>query len=86
MKNTPIRRQKDGFYYVGDQKFKELVGRTESGKASYSKVWAGTAYKTPGGLTKDDLMHNGRRIVSKSRHDNAQKNKPLGDHLGKGFL
>ena len=36
---------------------------------SRAKVMHGGAEKTTGGLTKDDLMYNGKgRIVSKKRH------------------
>ena len=36
---------------------------------SRAKVMHGVAEKTSGGLTKDDLMYNGKgRIVSKKRH------------------
>ena len=45
---------------------------------SYAKVWHGTLKKTPGGLTKKDLMKNKRgKIVSKKRHNLAKKKKTL---------
>ena len=38
----------------------------------------GTAYKTPGGLTKDKLMFNkNNRIVSRKKHNTAKKEKRL---------
>ena len=50
-------------------------------EGSRAQVWHGTAYKTAGGLKKDDLkMHNGR-IVSKKASKNASAQKHL-----KGFL
>ena len=40
-------------------------------RGSRAQVMHGTAEKTVGGLTKDDLMYNkAGRIVSKSRHRN----------------
>ena len=45
-------------------------------KNSYAKVWHGTLKKTPGGLTKSDLMKNKwGRIVSKRKHNLGKKNK-----------
>ena len=45
---------------------------------SRAQVWHGTAYKTSGGLTKTDLMMNKEgRIVSKSKHITAKREKRL---------
>jgi hypothetical protein len=73
-------RALDGFYYIkslGDvkagkgKKFKELFGSRE-------QVMNGTAYKTPGGLTIDDLIVNKHgRIVSKKKFYTAKKEKRL---------
>ena len=64
-------KQMDGMYHVKGTKFEMLVG-------SRAQVWHGTAYKTSGGLTKQHLMMNKRgRIVSKSKHATAKKNKRL---------
>ena len=73
-------RALDGFYYIkslGDvkagkgKKFKELFGSRE-------QVMNGTAYKTPGGLTIDDLIMNKHgRIVSKKKFYTAKKEKRL---------
>jgi len=73
-------RAPDGFYYIkslGDvkagkgKKFKELFGSRE-------QVMNGTAYKTPGGLTVDDLIVNKYgRIVSKKKFYTAKKEKRL---------
>jgi len=39
-----------------------------------AEVWAGTAQKTPGKLTKADLMLNAAgKVVSKKQHANGQK-------------
>jgi len=76
-------RALDGFYYIkslGDvkagkgKKFKELFGSRE-------QVMNGTAYKTEGGLTIDDLiMNKNGRIVSKKKHYTAKKEKRLEKH------
>ena len=73
-------RALDGFYYIkslGDvkagkgKKFKELFGSRE-------QVMNGTAYKTPGGLTVEDLIVNKYgRIVSKKKFYTAKKEKRL---------
>ena len=45
---------------------------------TFAKVWHGTLKKTPGGLTKKDLMKNKRgKIVSKKRHNLAKRKKTL---------
>ena len=38
-------------------------------RGSRAQVWHGTAEKTSGGLTKDDLMMSRGRIVSKRMHE-----------------
>jgi len=53
------------------EKYDSLIG-------SRAQVWNGTCYKTSGGLTKSDLIHNKHgRIVSKSKHNTAKKEKRL---------
>ena len=43
-----------------------------------AQVWHGTAYKTSGGLTKNDLLKTKRgRIVSKVKHESAKREKRL---------
>jgi hypothetical protein len=43
-----------------------------------AQVWHGTAYKTSGGLTKNDLIMNKHgRIVSKAKHVTAKREKRL---------
>jgi len=65
-------RGSDGKYEVHGHKYNELFG-------SRKQVWFGSAYKTSGGLTKDDLFYNksSRRIVSLKKHTTAKKEKRL---------
>ena len=64
-------RQSDGKYHVKGKKYEMLVG-------SRAQVQHDTAYKTPGGLTKDNLLMNKNgRIVSKKKHITAKKEKRL---------
>lgn len=74
-------RQDDGKYHIKGKKYDELIG-------SRAQVWHGTAYKTTGGLTKNDLHHNKHgRIVSKKKHATAKKERRLekaGYHTKKG--
>ena len=64
----------DGKYHVGDKKYDLLSG-------SRAQVWHGTAYKTSGGLTKDKFVQNKHgRIVSKSKHTTAKREKRLQKH------
>jgi hypothetical protein len=66
----PVRGN-DGKYNVHGKSYKELFG-------SRTQVHNGTAYKTPGGLTKSDLMMNKwGRIVSAKKHRTAKKEKRL---------
>jgi len=56
-----------------------------------AQVWHGTAKKTPGGLTKSDLMKNKHgRIVSKRKHNIGKKTikhlKKLGYVAKKGHF
>jgi hypothetical protein len=61
----------DGKYHIKGKKFDHLEG-------SRAQVWHGTAFKTSGGLTRDDLMKNKHgRIVSKKKHTTAKKEKRL---------
>jgi len=67
----------DGKYHINGTKFELLEG-------SRAQVWHGTAYKTPGGLLKSNLMMNKHgRIVSKRKHATAKKDKRL---VKAGFL
>jgi hypothetical protein len=66
----PVRRE-DGTYLVKGKVYKELFGSRE-------QVWNGTAYKTSGGLTKDDLLMNKNgRIVSAIKYKTAKKERRL---------
>jgi hypothetical protein len=66
-----IDKKPDGKYHVKGKSFELLTG-------SRAQVWHGTAYKTSGGLTKNDLMMNKHgRIVSKAKSATAKKEKRL---------
>ena len=61
----------DGFYHIKGKKYAFLRGARR-------QVWAGTAYMTEGGLTRDKLHYNKRgRIVSKKKFQTAKKEKRL---------
>ncbi len=69
-----VHKSEDGFYHVKGKKYKDLVGSRE-------KVWNENAYKTPGGLTRDQLIMNKRgRIVSKSKYYTSKKEMRLQKH------
>jgi hypothetical protein len=64
----------DGFYHIKGKKYPFLRGARR-------QVWAGTAYMTEGGLTRDKLHYNKRgRIVSKKKFHTAKKEKRLQKH------
>ena len=66
----PVRGS-DGTYTIKGIKYKELFGSRE-------QVMNGTAYKTEGLLTKDDLVMNKRgRIVSKKKFKTAKQEMRL---------
>jgi len=66
----PVRAA-DGTYTIDGKKYKELFGSRE-------QVMNGTAYKTEGLLTIDDLvMNKWGRIVSAKKHATAKKEKRL---------
>ena len=66
----PVRNE-SGNYVVHGKTYKELFG-------SRTQVHNRTAYKTPGGLTRSDLMMNKwGRIVSAKKHRTAKKEKRL---------
>lgn len=73
------RKQSDGFYHIGGKKYKELIGRKPDGSSSKLKVWHGTAYRTPGGLTRRDLKYNPKthRVVSARKSAQAKKDNRL---------
>ena len=70
MKKT-MKNPQTGKYHIGNNVYKLLIG-------SRTQVFNGTAYKTEGGLLKDNLMMNRwGRIVSKKKHATASKEKRL---------
>jgi hypothetical protein len=67
---TKFKRVNDK-YVIKGKTYEQLVG-------SRAQVWHETAYKTSGGLTKDNLHKNKTgRIVSKNKHISAKKEKRL---------
>lgn len=65
------QRQADGKYHIKGKIYEQLIG-------SRAQVYHGTAYKTSGGLVKDKLMMNKHgRIVSRSKHTTAKREKRL---------
>ena len=64
----------NGKYLINGKEFNSLTG-------TRAQVFHGTAYKTSGGLLKSDLLQNKNgRIVSKSKHHSAKKDKNLEKH------
>ena len=75
----PVRAE-DGYYHMDGKKFKELIG------SSRKQVWNETAYKTPGGLTKKNLVLNKRgRIVSKVKYELSKKEHKQNKRLFKTY-
>jgi hypothetical protein len=61
----------DGFYHIKGKKYQLLKG-------SRAQVMHNNAYQTTGELKKEDLLMNKHgRIVSRKKHNDAKKNKPL---------
>ena len=68
---TRYTKDSHGHYHIHGKKYEMLEG-------SRAQVYHGTAYKTSGGLKKDEIMMNKNgRIVSKSKHNTAKKEKRL---------
>jgi hypothetical protein len=68
---TRFTKTASGKYMVQGKSYEMLMG-------SRAQVWHGTAYKTSGGLTRNNLMQNkSGRIVSKEKHNTAKKEKRL---------
>lgn len=64
----------DGKYHIAGKAYPILIG-------TRAQVWHGTAYKTAGGLKKDDLMQNkAGRIVSRAKHTTAKREMRLVKH------
>ena len=67
-------RQPDGLYHIKGRTYKELFGSRE-------QVWNGTAFKTEGLLTRDQLVQNKwGRIVSKTKHVTSKRKNNLAKH------
>lgn len=67
----PVRDPVKGTYTIKGVEYKELFGSRE-------QVMNGTAYKTSGELTKDDLVVNKHgRIVSKVKYETSKKERRL---------
>ena len=61
----------DGMYHINGKKYPILIG-------SRAQVEHETAYKTPGGLKKANLiMNKNGHIVSRKKHFTAKKDKRL---------
>lgn len=70
----PVRNSSDGTYHLDGKKYKELFG-------SRVQVWNGSSFKTPGLLTKKDLIYTkNHRIVSRKKHFTAKKEQRLLRH------
>jgi len=68
---TKFSRTSTGKYSVQGKSYDHLIG-------TRAQVWHGTAYKTTGGLTHSHLMKNKTgRIVSKTKHNSAKREKRL---------
>ena len=68
---TKYKKDVNGNYIINGHKYEMLEG-------SRAQVMHGTAYKTSGGLIKNDLTQNKNgRIVSKKKHNVAKKEKRL---------
>jgi len=64
-------KSKDGKYHIKGKTYEFLIG-------SRAQVMHGTAYKTNGGLKKEQLMKNKNGlIVSRKKHNTAKKEKRL---------
>ncbi len=71
---TRYSKGTDGKYHIHGSKFDTIIG-------SRAQVMHGTAYKTSGGLKKGDLLQNkSGRIVSRSKHNTAKREKRLLKH------
>lgn len=68
---TRYSKSASGKYVIQGKSYEMLMG-------SRAQVWHGTAYKTSGGLTKNNIMQNkAGRIVSKSKHNTAKRERRL---------
>ena len=61
----------NGKYHIKGKTYDYLIG-------SRAQVYHGTAYKTSGGLKKDNLIQNkNNRIVSRKKHGTAKREQRL---------
>lgn len=68
---THFTKNANGKYVVKGKTYDMLIG-------TRAQVWHGTAYKTSGGLNKNDLHQNkSGRIVSKAKYHSAKKEMRL---------
>lgn len=68
------KRHSDGTLHIHGKKYKMVRG-------SRAQVMHGNAYKTNGGLNKDQLKYNkSGKIVSKRKSEKAKKDKRLQEH------
>lgn len=68
---TRFTRNANGKPVVSGKTYEMLIG-------TRAQVWHGTAYKTTGGLTKSNIIQNKNgRIVSKTKHHSAKKERRL---------
>jgi hypothetical protein len=68
---TSYKKNVHGHYLIKGKKYEMLIG-------SRAQVYHGTAYKTSGGLKKENIiMNKNGRIVSKAKHHTAKKEKRL---------
>ena len=64
-------RQKDGYYHIHGINYEKLNG-------SRNEVWQNIAYRTSGGLIKEDLLENhSGKIISKNKHIDSSANNHL---------
>lgn len=66
-----VSKGSDGKYHINGKSYEMLIG-------SRAQVYHGTAYKTPGELTKSQILMNKHgRIVSSKKHATAKREKRL---------
>lgn len=66
-----VSKGEDGKYHIKGKSYELLIG-------SRAQVYHGTAYKTPGNLTKSQILMNKHgRIVSSKKHATAKREKRL---------
>ena len=71
---TAYKKNSFGQYVINGKTYEMLIG-------SRAQVMHGTAYKTPGGLTKGHLKMSRGRIVSVKKSNLAKSQRHLKGHL-----